>query len=472
MAGPDVLFLGPSLDHATARALHPEAIVLPPAAMGDVLGAAHRYRPHAIGLVDGTFLRNMAVFHKEILYAIDQGIWVLGSSSMGALRAAELEPYGMVGVGGIFDALMSGELEDDDEVALTHASAADGFRPLSDALVTIRAALHDAVEAGLLGRDESAELAARQKARWFPDRHLAAVLSDAREVGVDPERIARLKAFLRSFDGDPKRRDAIALVEAMRALPADPVPEDGRPGVVMSGVFMAALARDVVVETADGQQTTFDQIRRYAVLSEPDYGQVVSRARERLVLMAISTWLAGPLTAEETAAARDAVCVLRGLAPGDFDAWALENDLDDRGQASLLSYVGHARRMERTWLGRTRLGMVTEQFLHELRLSGRYGDVKAASALQEEAAATVQFSPPPTAGQLMTTVSRLTGWQRPPDLRGFLEEQELGGLGELLLTMDTVVRAHHAFFGTGVVEVEGAEPVRAEIVEPMMTRGE
>jgi hypothetical protein len=68
-----VVFLGPSLSHAEAKQILPGAICLPPAAMGDVLGASLTYRPHAIGLVDGTFLSNMSVFHKELLYAMDQG---------------------------------------------------------------------------------------------------------------------------------------------------------------------------------------------------------------------------------------------------------------------------------------------------------------------------------------------------------------------------------------------------------------
>jgi hypothetical protein len=40
-----------------------------------------------------------AVLHKEILWAMDRGVGVSGAASMGALRAAELHWYGMVGVG-------------------------------------------------------------------------------------------------------------------------------------------------------------------------------------------------------------------------------------------------------------------------------------------------------------------------------------------------------------------------------------
>ena len=86
---PQVVFLGPSLSADKARAIHPDVVILPPAAMGDVMGILTTMRPHAIGIVDGSFRHTMAVFHKEILYAMEQGTWLLGASSMGALRAAE-----------------------------------------------------------------------------------------------------------------------------------------------------------------------------------------------------------------------------------------------------------------------------------------------------------------------------------------------------------------------------------------------
>ena len=74
---------------------------------------------------------------------------VFGASSMGALRAAELAPFGMDGRRRIFEAFRGGELEDDDEVAVVHADADAGYRPLSDAMVDMRATLAAAAE----GRD-------------------------------------------------------------------------------------------------------------------------------------------------------------------------------------------------------------------------------------------------------------------------------------------------------------------------------
>jgi hypothetical protein len=104
---------------------------------------------------------------------------MLGASSMGALRAAECDNFGMIGVGEIYAALASGELQDDDEVALTHSDEEFGFKSLSDALVTIRATIAAAHATGLLTQAEADSLVALQKARWFPDRRLSDIASDA-----------------------------------------------------------------------------------------------------------------------------------------------------------------------------------------------------------------------------------------------------------------------------------------------------
>ena len=91
------LFVGPTLPQAEIGTLC-DFVCLPPAAQGDVLHLA-KARPRAIGIIDGYFDGVPAVWHKEILWALTQGIHVFGSASMGALRAAELHRFGMRGVG-------------------------------------------------------------------------------------------------------------------------------------------------------------------------------------------------------------------------------------------------------------------------------------------------------------------------------------------------------------------------------------
>ena len=102
--------MGPSLGHSEALSIYPEAKFLPPAEKGSIVAATHRFSPTAIGVVDGYFQHRASLWHKEILWAMDQGISVYGGASMGALRAAELEAYGMIGVGVVFNAFKQGAL--------------------------------------------------------------------------------------------------------------------------------------------------------------------------------------------------------------------------------------------------------------------------------------------------------------------------------------------------------------------------
>lgn len=205
------VFLGPTLPVDEARRIL-DARYLPPVAMGDVYAAAEA-GPDAIAIVDGFFEQTPAVWHKEILYALSKGIRVFGSSSMGALRAAELHAFGMEGIGRVFQGFRDGEWEDDDEVAVVHGPAEAGFRVLSDAMVNIRLGLKRAEAAGLVAAQTSRGLERLAKDLFYPTRSWSAVLDAGRAAGLPASELDRLAAFVRREKPDQKREDAVALLE-------------------------------------------------------------------------------------------------------------------------------------------------------------------------------------------------------------------------------------------------------------------
>lgn len=210
-----VLFTGPTLppDQVPTGS---DLQVLPPVAHGDVYRIA-RARPWGIGIVDGYFEHVPAVWHKEILWAMSQGIHVFGASSMGALRAAELADFGMVGVGRVFEQFRDGKLVGDDEVALTHLSEAHSYQCTSEALVDMRATLDAATDEGICDRALSERLVAIIKEQFYPDRTWQAVLAAARATQADPNVLDALERWLPAGRVDQKRRDALAMIAAMRA---------------------------------------------------------------------------------------------------------------------------------------------------------------------------------------------------------------------------------------------------------------
>lgn len=143
-----IIFAGPSLPDAASLA--GEGIcVLPPATQGDVFAAVEQ-GANVIGLIDGGFEYAAPVWHKEILHALSLGVAVLGAASMGALRAAECHPFGMIGIGRIFEDYRIGRLVDDAAVALTHAPSALGSKALTVPLVNVSATLDVMEDRGLL----------------------------------------------------------------------------------------------------------------------------------------------------------------------------------------------------------------------------------------------------------------------------------------------------------------------------------
>ena len=132
-----ILFAGPSV----AALPIPDGVeVLPPATCGD-LAALLDDPPAAVALVDGYFRIAPTVWHKEIMHLLARGTRVIGGASLGALRAVELERFGMEGIGGIFHAYRSGAMVRDDAVMLVHAPAELGYAPLSVPLVDAEYAL-------------------------------------------------------------------------------------------------------------------------------------------------------------------------------------------------------------------------------------------------------------------------------------------------------------------------------------------
>ena len=208
-----VVFLGPSLDRETANDIL-DAEYRPPAARGDIFQAVQE-GAKIIGLIDGVFFQACAIAHREILYALEKGVKVVGASSMGALRASELDVYGMEGVGRIYEQYKNGELVSDDEVALLFEP--ESLKPLSEPLVNIRYNLERAEERGIITNKVKGKLVDIARSLYYPERVYERMLSDA-EGAVDRETLEQLKKFLTAEKRDLKREDAIAALKRIKEI--------------------------------------------------------------------------------------------------------------------------------------------------------------------------------------------------------------------------------------------------------------
>jgi hypothetical protein len=206
-----IIFAGLSIGHQAAASILP-AQYQPPVSQGDVLRAVVRYRPRVIGIVDGLFESVPAVWHKEILWAMTQGVHVIGSAGIGALRAAELNAFGMDGVGKIFEAYRDGLLEDDDEVAVGHIHSAQGYKVTTEAMVNIRATIARAAVDGVVESDVASRALRRAKTMYFKARTYAALIEALLADGVPSTQIDCLRDWLTKGKINQMRLDAIDML--------------------------------------------------------------------------------------------------------------------------------------------------------------------------------------------------------------------------------------------------------------------
>jgi hypothetical protein len=211
------VYCGPTISAAEAAGLVPGASVHPPVRHGDLL----RLDPDpglTVVIIDGLFHDVPPVRHKEILHLLAHGAVVAGAASMGALRAAELFPYGMTGVGDIYRAYRDGTLVGDDEVAVAHTP--DDYRPLSAAMVDVRAELSQAARDGALGQAEADTIGGRARAIHYAARTWAAI-AVAAAPGLE-EPMARFCRWRAAANPVPaKLRDAR---ETLRLVAAGKLP--------------------------------------------------------------------------------------------------------------------------------------------------------------------------------------------------------------------------------------------------------
>ena len=201
-----VVFLGPSLPRLEAsRILY--ADLRPPVKRGDLPALDDDVR--VIGIIDGVFMGEAAVGHREIIDKLKSGVKVYGASSMGALRAAELQDFGMIGVGTIFGRYSKGEIDGDDEVALIFNP--ETLEPLSEPLVNMRLNLERAVIDGLITETEAIQTISCLKSIYFPKRSLA-MLRECMEHNLAIEKnMAVAKKFETDYV-DHKKEDAVKLL--------------------------------------------------------------------------------------------------------------------------------------------------------------------------------------------------------------------------------------------------------------------
>ncbi len=373
-----IVFCGPTLRRDE---VDPELgfEVRPPAARGDVLRAALCH-PQAIGVVDGYFDRVPSVWHKEILWAMTQGIRVFGAASMGALRAAELAAFGMEGVGAIYDGYRTGRLVADDEVAVIHAGEDEAYRPLSEAMVNIRATLAAAEGAGVVRRETRLAMEGIAKSLPYPERSYPMLLALTARTGLADAEVSAFRDWLATGRVDQKRDDAKQMLARMAQCA-----RDGWPARDVSYPFSRTDAWEALWNEVRHQQPgegrasagESDEARLFdELLASGEAARACDGALARALCVAEAQRVGVEIDAR---AVEEVIDDFRRehslLASADFERWIAQQDLTETQLVAFFRREALVRRMHASFETDARMHLADY-----LRAKGRYVAIAARAA--------------------------------------------------------------------------------------------
>lgn len=369
------IFTGPTLSAEDAADTF-DAIYLPPVKQGDVYRVASRQKPRVIGIIDGYFQQVPSVWHKEILWAMEQGVHLFGSASMGALRAAELDSFGMQGIGKVFQAYRDGMLgpyedelfEDDDEVAVIHGPAELGYMAVSEAMVNIRYTLAAAARAGTISTDTRDALVRVGKAMFYPERSYDTLLNRAEEEGLCKGEIEALRDWLPEGRINQKRDDALEMLTTLRNMVEDDLePKRVNYSFERTDLWERAVAASDSDDRGGGEHAespVLDELR----LEGETFAQAKKAAMLRMLAVAECERRSLDITHSDLQLTTDGFRRKVGMfARKDIDCWLKDNQMDIEGFERLMKDEARLHKLESLLAPQ-----LEQQILDHLRASGDY----------------------------------------------------------------------------------------------------
>ena len=213
-----IVYLGPTLRKEEALKIL-DADYRDPAKKGDFLMLSQDSdEKKYVGFIDGVFLHDYPPPPIEVYHlATRKNIELLGASSLGALRAVELEKFGMKGIGKIFQLYKNGIIDADDEVAVTFVRGSNILQ--SEAMIDIRFNLFLAYRKGIITNDTKKRFVKIAKGIYFPFRNYEDIINlTQQQYPSIHDELENFRAHILQNRDSLKARDAVKLLKYLKTV--------------------------------------------------------------------------------------------------------------------------------------------------------------------------------------------------------------------------------------------------------------
>ncbi len=345
---------------------HLDAILLPPPAQGDILTSLDQYRPQAIGIIDTAFPRSAWV--SEAHFALRSGVAVYGAGAQGALRAVELQDYGMKGCGKVFHDFATGEHSDDAAVLCRYTEQNGLFVKTSESLVNVLATLKSAYTSGILNETEFDRLCLKSQEVYWRERSWQHILLP--DLFTEPRRYEEACDWLKKNQVDLQKQDAIELLQAI-ANDKDQLRHNIYVPADRLGMLEHMYRRECKAQRDSGS-VPFFSIAHHAAINHTKPLEVNFSGLNRDIVAFFAERMELQPTENELDYEWTIFKHERSLDEEGLKQWCHENDMTPEAMDELIKKNALCRKMHQWMIMKRGLGRATGPFLDELKIRGEY----------------------------------------------------------------------------------------------------
>ncbi|MGE5340230.1 MAG: TfuA-like protein [Candidatus Omnitrophota bacterium] len=385
-----LIFGGPTISEQAVKEILVDAIFLPPVKHADILGVMAHYNPDVIGIIDGIIRSELSVWHKEILFALASGIRVFGAGGMGALRAAELDKFGMSGTGQVYERYKNGELEDDDEVFVKFEEKNGNYIRLSEPMVNLRETFKMATQHKIIDTTTYAALIESAKSLFYTDRSFENIFKRASEKGINPRQFEKLKAFTEEFYVDLLKQDALDMLREIAQLSSKDIPLHDKWDTDFSryNTYFAPFYERIRPVRYEELEFPLYYISNYLCLYHPDIEKLNAEGLNREITLYLADLLQIEVNAEDI---ENEVSRFRSkyeLKDDQvFEKWRTENDLPEKDFRCFFEKQAQIRKMQTSFFISSRILTKNTSYLMDgLKLENKYVEWKEKVGKRERCA--------------------------------------------------------------------------------------
>jgi len=167
--------------------------------------------PQRVVIIDGIYGSNLTNTPRECRWLLQEGWELIGCSSLGALRASELWPVGMIGVGEVYNLFRLNILKSDADVAVAYDQ---NNNELTISMVLIRKVIAILLEKNILTQSIGRKLLkAAQLITWY-ERGTDIVIEEWANL-LNRSELHLVEKLLMDEKINPKKTDALQIINML-----------------------------------------------------------------------------------------------------------------------------------------------------------------------------------------------------------------------------------------------------------------